>query len=732
MAVSVARNTAAGAENGHRIGRYRVRARLGKGGMGVVYLGKDEALDRDVAIKTLRVDGSNDDESRGRFEIEARAAARLQHPNIVTVFELGEDRGLPFIAMELLGGQDLEALVRSGERVSVAERLDIVIQTLRGLDFAHAHQIVHRDMKPSNIRVLDDGGVKILDFGIAKVESTSVTRAGMMVGTPFYMSPEHIRGGVLDGRSDVFAIGVILHELFALRRPFTAEDPTRVMYRIVGEPHPKLKPDAAGALTPEVQRVIDRALEKEADNRFNSAAAMADELCRVRERQPAAHLSADDMTTLGRVRRRLSTHPGDTSLLEAVEAIALSNAEVAEAQRLLRQLRRKPLEIHATGDTASFPELDATFGRPSEDVDRTIMSPPTSGQTIRGNAETIASSSTGARAGMPTAGMATSGLATAGMGSSGMGATGIAPVPQPRTSNTLVYVALGTTLALGIVAAYLYVNRPHPGETSEAPAQAARAPEGAPVLKEAAPVSAVVTADSSRETSGDTTGAAAVTTAKRPATAGAPAVVPKMTLEIRSAPAGAAVRLDRKQIGVTPLKVEVVSNTPHALSLSLAGHNPKDLRLDLPIPAAIDVTLTPSGPPATLVVESAYPVTVSAGGRVISSNKPGVNATLPSGTQEIVVESAAIFLKMRETVRLESGGSVSIQTPGVGKIGVRASPDNCKVFVDGIFVDYPPILDRAIAAGNHVLSFEWPDGARHEERIVIQAGRPAYFQGRKP
>ena len=172
--MSGASNAAPSAKSGgeYRIGRYRVRARLGKGGMGVVYLGRDEALDRDVAIKTLRSGGSSDDESRGRFEIEAKAAARLQHPNIVTVFELGEDRGLPYIAMELLGGDDLETLLRSGEKLSQTERLDVVIQTLRGLDFAHSHQIVHRDIKPSNIRVLDDGGVKILDFGIAKVEST--------------------------------------------------------------------------------------------------------------------------------------------------------------------------------------------------------------------------------------------------------------------------------------------------------------------------------------------------------------------------------------------------------------------------------------------------------------------------------------------------------------------------------------------------------------------------------
>ena len=307
--------------SGYRIGRYRVRARLGKGGMGVVYLGRDEALDRDVAIKTLRGDGSNDDESRGRFEIEAKAAARLQHPNIVTVFELGEDRGLPYIAMELLGGQDLEALLRAKEQLGISEKLEIAIQALRGLDFAHAHQIVHRDIKPSNLRVLDDGSVKILDFGIAKVESASVTRAGMMVGTPYYMSPEHIRGKPLDGRSDVFAMGVILHELFAGTRPFTADDPTRVLYRIVNEPHPRLEAGTGGELNADIQKVIDKALEKEAETRYASAALMSDALSRVRERSPNSDLAPEDAQTLSSARKVFAAGRIDKELVRRVDTL---------------------------------------------------------------------------------------------------------------------------------------------------------------------------------------------------------------------------------------------------------------------------------------------------------------------------------------------------------------------------------------------------------------------------
>ena len=168
--------------------------------------------------------------------MEAKAAAKLQHPNIVTVFELGEDRGVPYIAMELLPGADLETLLRSGEELLLAEKLEVVVQVCRGLAYAHEHGVVHRDIKPSNIRLLDDGTAKIMDFGIAKLGSTTLTKTGMMVGTIHYMSPEQVRGRAVDGRSDVFSTGVILYELLAGRRPFRGEGATDVLYKIVHEP----------------------------------------------------------------------------------------------------------------------------------------------------------------------------------------------------------------------------------------------------------------------------------------------------------------------------------------------------------------------------------------------------------------------------------------------------------------------------------------------------------------
>lgn len=679
----------------YRIGRYRVRARLGKGGMGVVYLGRDEALDRDVAVKTLRVDGSPDDESRGRFEIEAKAAARLQHPNIVTVFELGEDRGLPFIAMELLGGQDLETLIRSHERLSATERMDIVIQTLRGLDFAHNHHIVHRDMKPSNIRVLDDGGVKILDFGIAKVESTSVTRAGMMVGTPYYMSPEHIRGGALDGRSDVFAMGVILHELFAGKRPFSADDPTRVLYRIVNEPHPRLNVDAVGPLTEEVQRVIDKALEKNVDERFPSAGAMADALTRVRDRHRPPALPPEDAAALNQARAQLATSELSPPAAREVERIAAAYPDATEAQRLLRLVKRRPAEGRRAEETLSFPELDATFEKAQARGEQTVSG----GATMSGRAETIQQ----------------------GAGPQGAGPQAATPAPP---SNVLLYGAVAVCLLTGGLAAYLYFHRPGPPAPTTRPAPIPEIFVPGPSAPAATPGPASATTSSGKP--------APARTAPAPDPRPAAAAIPKATIEIRSDPPGASVLLDRKAVGLTPLRAELAANVGHELRLSLSGYQSKDIPLSVPLPPSVDASLSPDGPPARLTIESSYPVSVSVSGRVVSSAKAGVSTSLPAGNYELVVESPTIFLRHRESVRLEPGGSFAYRAPGTGKVGVRASPDNCKIFVDGAFVDYPPIIDRSIAAGDHVISFEWPDGARASERVVIREGRPSYVMGRKP
>ncbi len=233
-----------------RIGRFLITGRLGRGGMGLVYRGLDEALEREVAVKTITAQGTTTEESQKRFEIEAKAAARMQHPNIVAVYELGEDRGVKYIAMELLRGTDLDVLLRSGEEILLAEKIDVAIQVCRGLAYAHERGVFHRDIKPPNIGLLEDGTAKIMDFGIAKLEGTDLTKTGMMVGTVNYMSPEQVHGKKLDGRTDIFSMGVILYQMLAGERPFQGDSVTQVLYKIAKEPPPPLDLSSLGEIGP--------------------------------------------------------------------------------------------------------------------------------------------------------------------------------------------------------------------------------------------------------------------------------------------------------------------------------------------------------------------------------------------------------------------------------------------------------------------------------------------------
>jgi len=413
-----------------KIGKYAVVGRIGRGGMGMVYRGWDEVLEREVAVKTLTVEGTLDEESRQRFQIEARAAARLQHANIVTVFELGEDRGLPFIAMELLPGVDLETLVRSGEALLLEEKLEIMVQVLRGLHFAHEHGIVHRDIKPSNIRLLEDGTAKIMDFGIAKLGGTGVTKTGMMVGTVHYMSPEQIRGKKLDGRSDVFSSGVILYELLCGKRPFVGDSATAVLYKIINDPPATLDPTVAGA-APELQAVLDRALAKDAETRYPSAARMAEEIAEValRLRGPAAAPPPDVLEAVN-VARRLVKEGKVDDALHRLQDVTQRHPRSIEARRALRtaarerERRLKPREPEAQ----DFPELDATVqGSPTRRTADTVLQP---GEAVP---------------------------ATVFLGS-GPAAPGLAPA-APSSTRTLLLVAAAALLVV-VVAGVVLLTRP--------------------------------------------------------------------------------------------------------------------------------------------------------------------------------------------------------------------------------------------------------------------------------
>jgi serine/threonine-protein kinase len=269
-----------GATENPTLGRYEIVGELGKGAMGIVYKGVDPKIHREVAIKTIRFeqDFAPDEieDVKKRFFREAETAGRLTHPQIVTVFDVGEDWDLSYIAMELLEGEDLTAHTKKGNLLPIRRSTEIVAQVCDALDYAHAQGIIHRDIKPANIMVLKNGQVKVTDFGIARITSGSRTQtaAGIVLGTPSYMSPEQVSGKKVDGRSDVFSLGVVFYELLTGEKPFESEAVVSLLHAIATEPHPPVK--SHNPKVPEfLGKVINKALAKQPDNRFQRAGDMA-------------------------------------------------------------------------------------------------------------------------------------------------------------------------------------------------------------------------------------------------------------------------------------------------------------------------------------------------------------------------------------------------------------------------------------------------------------------------
>jgi predicted Ser/Thr protein kinase/tetratricopeptide (TPR) repeat protein len=253
------------------IGKYKVLEKIGQGAMGEVHKAHDPILNRFVAVKTISSELGSDDTLRKRFEREAQSAARLNHPNIITVYDYGEEHGKIYMAMELLEGSDLKQTIAKRAPLTLDEKLAIIDQIAEGLAFAHEKDIVHRDLKPANVHLLANGQVKIMDFGLARLGGSEMTRAGMVMGTPHYMSPEQVRGERADARSDVFAVGCVFYELLTYRKPFDADSMHSVLFKVMQEEPPSVQ-DLTPGLPAVLAQVVERAMAKDATQRFQNAA----------------------------------------------------------------------------------------------------------------------------------------------------------------------------------------------------------------------------------------------------------------------------------------------------------------------------------------------------------------------------------------------------------------------------------------------------------------------------
>jgi len=262
-----------------KIGKYEILSTIGRGGMGVVYKARDPMIGRIVAIKTILIGddaGAGEDNLLDRLAMEARSAGRLQHPNIVTVYDFGEEDGLSYIVMEFVEGINLASLIDERRSIPLGTKLSILLQIADGLSYAHEHGVVHRDMKPSNVCVTARGNAKILDFGLARFDSTRLTKTGFMAGTIAYMSPERLNG-TTGPKDDIFALGAIAYELLTLQRAFPGGTPPEVIGKIIAPDRPR-DPSTISGIPAELDPIVQKALAKDIEQRYETAGALADDL----------------------------------------------------------------------------------------------------------------------------------------------------------------------------------------------------------------------------------------------------------------------------------------------------------------------------------------------------------------------------------------------------------------------------------------------------------------------
>jgi tetratricopeptide (TPR) repeat protein/predicted Ser/Thr protein kinase len=365
----------------HTIGKYQVEKVLGRGGMGTVYEALDPVIHRKVAVKTMIPGLADAPDLRARFLREAQAAGGLRHRNIVTVYDLGDDKGQPYIAMEFIEGTDLEKIIQSREAHSMEWKLDILRQVCEGLAYAHRAGIVHRDIKPANIRVTPEGEVKIMDFGIAHLQSSTMTKSGLVLGTVHYMAPEQVEGQKVDHRADIFSVGAIAYELVAFKKPFDGDSLTAVMFKIMRDrPDPDALPRSE--YSPGLENVIMKALAKSTGERYQSLDEMRDDLARlVRDTARAQHTppkgrrpdqapaasGAIERERADRVkglldagRRQLASGDMDKALDCTKQALALAPGDEAakalareiETESLRRRVERETTELRAEMERA--------------------------------------------------------------------------------------------------------------------------------------------------------------------------------------------------------------------------------------------------------------------------------------------------------------------------------------------------------------------------------------------
>ncbi len=672
------------------IGRYKILRKLGHGGMGSVYLAHDPAIDREVAIKTITFaasdsgDPSMQEERRKRFLREAQAAGRLQHPNIISVHDVGTfGDGNLFIVMEYLPGSTLDAFTAKDKLLPVPRVIQLISDACLALDYAHTRNIVHRDIKPSNLILVDGERVKITDFGIAKDRRSHITQCGTLLGTPNYMSPEQATGKYVDGRSDLFSLGVVLYELLTGERPFKGDSITAVLYQLV-----HLKP------TP--PRIINEKLPEQFDDLLRMALHKTPDVRFQVGREMAAAL---------RNHPRFEASPAQTVMMAPEEPRS-------DEPDLIRQPDPPPQHTVMIPDGRS-PQA----GTPAPRRRSKPAPPPAAARPPRQRIPIIA----------------LLGLSVA---------LGALIVPQYRAAwlHTILPKVNGlidpnpltahTQRGAGFEDPSIPAPQPVELELVADRPDARFYLDGAPLAAGVLLWRPTLAGRLLSASDGCFRGEVELTI---PGADPAPLEV-KLTepvvrsVELRSEPGGASVLLDGEKLeGRTPLSMMLSVCGDHEVTLALAGHQARTLSLpsggnwDEMIGAPLRMDAMPDG---HLVFHAAYPVTILRKGKAVG--RSGEMLSLAPGKHKLTFESKEHHVSVTKTfqVKPDVERNLKAPVPPLGRVRVLAYPGNAVIRVDGVGAEPPPAVLQ-LGAGEHRIECKWNIGTGKtvQKTVLVREGQ---------
>ena len=664
------------------LGRFEILREIGKGAMGVVYLAHDPKIDRKIAIKMVSippgVSAEEARESRHRFVREAQAAGKLAHPNIITIYDVVEEQDLSYIAMEYIEGETLEAYTKPSSLLPLNRVLPILAQACAALDYAHKNQVIHRDIKPANLMLMKGGLLKITDFGLAKSPQANLTQAGVLIGTPNYMSPEQISGRTMDGRSDFFSLGVVLYEMLTGERPFAGDTISTIIYRILyEEPRPPRILNAK--LPPAFDGIIRRALAKEPSERYQTGAEFVEALNNYSTYHLKAPVSAAPPTVrVGRegegpprerTRAGIRPVPKPRSSLFAGQPLKIAAFAFIFVLAVLFPSR----SLHEMGKG----EIARPVGPPV---------PPTQSQ---------------AGFGMPSLGPQP-------------GITTPSPGVQDRDSAVpvrgnfaQVLVEAGTRLFLDNQELNEPVVKLPENDDREHTLVAVNGCLEANILFQGSKLAETIDMQDLKQKIGE--------------------------LRIDSKPARAQVYMDDRLLDrLTPVTVpDYNACEMHTFMLRKGSYKDFLRTFDGTVPwkeivgtlASVSLSEIPSGFVRFDAMPS-YPVEVYDGKKLLPAKDGAIK--LPEGKHTLVLKSPKVFFTRNITVEITGSKTISqkMDWPGLGSLTVQAEPSKCEIYVDGEFLDFPPINGHPIVAGKHEIK-AIPDndpGRAQARQVTVEAG----------